>query len=268
MDELKPGETDVMPLNAVVTGGSKGIGFGIAACLLARGYAVTIAGRNEVDLAAAVSKLNSLGPIEGVAADVTNEDDVEHLMSRFDDPARPLSLLVNNAGVSDYKTLLKMDLTRWRLVLDINLTGVFLSLQRGARRMRASGGGAIVNVASIDAAGTDGRQSAYGAAKAGVVNLTKTAAVELAPYRIRVNSVSPGWTLTAMIKDHVSEAARRHMIERFSRVPLGRLVEVDEIARTVAFLGSDEASGITGIDVPVDCGTLANLYIAETLPKE
>jgi 3-oxoacyl-[acyl-carrier protein] reductase len=177
-------------------------------------------------------------------------------------------LLVNNAGVSDYKTLLKMDLARWRSVLDINLTGVFLSLQRGARRMRASGGGAIVNVASIDATGTDGRQCAYGAAKAGVVNLTKTAAVELAPYRIRVNSVSPGWTLTAMIKDHVSEAALRHMTESFSRVPLGRLVEVDEIARTVAFLGSDEASAITGIDVPVDCGTLANLYIAETLPKE
>ncbi|WP_024927568.1 MULTISPECIES: SDR family NAD(P)-dependent oxidoreductase [unclassified Mesorhizobium] len=257
-----------MPLNAVVTGGSKGIGFGIAACLLGRGYAVTIAGRSQVDLTAAVSKLKSLGPIEAVAADVTNEDDVERLMSRFDDPARPLSLLVNNAGVSDYKTLLKMDLARWRSVLDINLTGVFLSLQRGARRMRASGGGAIVNVASIDAAGTDGRQSAYGAAKAGVVNLTKSAAVELAPYGIRVNSVSPGWTLTAMIDDHVSEAARRHMTESFSRVPLGRLVEVDEIARTVAFLGSNEASGITGIDVPVDCGTLANLYIAETLPKE
>jgi NAD(P)-dependent dehydrogenase (short-subunit alcohol dehydrogenase family) len=257
-----------MPLNAVVTGGSKGIGFGIAACLLTRGYAVTIAGRNEADLAAAVSKLEPLGIIEAVAADVTNEDDVERLMARFDDPARPLSLLVNNAGVSDYKTLLKMDLERWRSVLDINLTGVFLSLQRGARRMRVSGGGAIVNVASIDAAGTDGRQSAYGAAKAGVVNLTKTAAVELAPYGIRVNSVSPGWTLTAMIDDHVSEAARRHMRESFSRVPLGRLVEVDEIARTVAFLGSNDASGITGIDVPVDCGTLANLYIAETLPKE
>jgi len=133
--------------------------------------------------------------------------------------------------------------------------------------MRATGGGAVVNIASIDAQGTDGRQAAYGAAKAGVLNLTKSAAVELAPYRIRVNSVSPGWTRTAMIEEHVSAEALRAMTEGFSRVPLGRLVEVDEIARAVAFLGSDAASGITGIDVPVDCGTLANLYINETLPR-
>lgn len=253
---------------AIVTGGSRGIGLGIAACLLGKGYRVTITGRGTADLDAAVAQLSRLGPVEAVAADVTVEEDVERVMAPFDDPGRAVALLVNNAGIADYKTLLKMDLARWRAVVDINLTGAFLMLQRAARRMRAAGGGAIVNVASIDAQGTDGRQSAYGAAKAGLVNLTKTAAVELAPYGIRVNAVSPGWTRTGMIEDHVSEAALRHMTEGFARVPLGRLVEVDEIAHAVAFLGSPEASGITGVNLPVDCGTLANLYIAETLPRE
>ncbi|XEN35366.1 NAD(P)-dependent dehydrogenase (short-subunit alcohol dehydrogenase family) (plasmid) [Ensifer sp. WSM1721] len=257
-----------MTLNAVVTGGSKGIGYGIAACLLRRGYDVTITGRNHEDLAQAASELGSLGPVHAVVADSTVEDDVERVMTRFEDTASPLSLLVNNAGVADYKSILKMDIARWRSVVEVNLTGAFLVTQRAARRMRATGGGAIVNIASIDARGMDGRQSAYGAAKAGLINLTKTAAVELAPYRIRVNSVSPGWTLTAMVGDHLPDAALRAIKDGFARVPMGRLVEIDEIARAVAFLGSNEASGITGVDLPVDCGVLANLYIAESLPRE
>lgn len=257
-----------MKKNAVVTGGSKGIGFGIASCLLRKGYDVTITGRNAADLEAAAGRLRSLGEVHAVVADAAAEADVERVMARFDDPAYPLSLLVNNAGIADYKSLLKMDLARWRAVVDINLTGAFLTLQRAARRMQAAGGGAIVNIASIDARGMDGRQSAYGAAKAGLVNLTKAAAVELAPHGIRVNSVSPGWTRTAMIEDHVGEAALRHMTEGFARIPMGRLVEVEEIANAVAFLGGPEASGITGIDLPVDCGALANLYISETLPRE
>jgi 3-oxoacyl-[acyl-carrier protein] reductase len=256
-----------MSLKAIVTGGSKGIGFGIAARLLQEGYLVTITGRNAEDLNTAADQLGSLGSVVAVIADATNEDDIERLMAPFDTSENRLSLLVNNAGVADYKSLLNMDLARWRTTLDVNLTGVFLTLQRAARRMRATEGGVIVNIASIDAQGTDGRQCAYGAAKAGVLNLTKTAAVELAPYGIRVNSVSPGWTRTAMIEDHVTAEALRHMTEGFSRIPLGRLVEVDEVARAVAFLGSDSASGITGIDLPVDCGTLANLYISETLPR-
>jgi NAD(P)-dependent dehydrogenase (short-subunit alcohol dehydrogenase family) len=256
-----------MAMDAVVTGGSRGIGFGIAGYLLRKGYRVTITGRGEADLTTAIDQLSQLGPVEGVVADVTVEEDVERLLSAFDLPDRPLALLVNNAGIAYYATLLKMDLARWRKVIDINLTGSFLMLQRSARRMRVSGGGAIVNIASIDAQGTDGRQSAYGAAKAGLINLTKTAAVELAPYKIRVNAVSPGWTRTAMIEDHVAKAAIDHMMNGFGRIPLGRLVEIDEIAATVAFLAGPEASGITGTDVVVDCGTLANLYIAETLPK-
>lgn len=257
-----------MTLNAVVTGGSKGIGYGIAACLLRKGYAVTITGRKPDDLARAQTTLATLGPVQAVVADSTVEGDVEGLMARFDTSANPLALLVNNAGVADYKSILKMDLSRWRSVVDINLTGAFLTIQRAAQRMRLTGGGAIVNIASIDARGMDGRQSAYGAAKAGLVNLTKTAAVELAPYGIRVNSVSPGWTLTAMVGDHLPEAGVRHIQEGFKRVPMGRLVEIDEIARAVAFLGSSEASAITGVDLPVDCGVLANLYIAETLPRD
>ena len=252
--------------NALVTGGSKGIGYGIAACLLQRGYTVTITGRNEPDLSRAEAELRKLGCVRAVAADSTSEEDVERIMVQYD-ATNPLSLLVNNAGVADYKSMLKMDLDRWRSVIDVNLTGAFLTAQRASRRMRDTGGGAIVNIASIAARGMDGRQAAYGAAKAGLVNFTKAAAVELAPYRIRVNSVSPGWTSTAMVEDHLSEAALKHVREQFDRVPMRRLVEIDEVARAVAFLGSDDASAITGVDLPVDCGVLANLYISETLPR-
>lgn len=257
-----------MTLNAVVTGGSKGIGYGITARLLQRGYVVTITGRNAGDLARAQAELSSLGVVKAEVADSTSEEEVERIMAQFADQETRLSLLVNNAGVADYRSMLKMDLSRWRSVIDVNLTGAFLATQRAARRMRETGGGAIVNIASIDAQGMDGRQAAYGAAKAGLVNFTKTAAVELAPYGIRVNSVSPGWTFTAMVGDHLSHAALRHVKEGFDRVPMRRLVEIDEIARAVAFLGSEEASAITGVDLPVDCGVLANLYISETLPRD
>lgn len=254
-------------LSAIVTGGARGIGFGIASRLCRDGYAVTIVGRTKVPLDEAVEKLRAEGEAYSFAADVTKEMDVEGLLEDFAGRHERLDLLVNNAGIAHYKGLLKLDLADWRSVIDINLTGAFLMTQRAARRMRVTGGGSIVNIASIDSYGTDGRQAAYGAAKAALLNLTKTSAVELASHAIRVNSVSPGWTRTAMVEDHVSPEAKAHLDGGFTRVPMRRLVEIDEVANAVAFLGGRDASAITGIDVPVDCGTLANLYIMETLPR-
>ena len=138
--------------------------------------------------------------------------------------------------------------------------------QRAARRMKEHGGGAIINIASIDAHGYDGPQASYVASKAGIVGLTKDAAKSLAPFGIRVNTVSPGWVRTKMIEDFLRPEQLDYMLHRFERVPMRRLIEVREVAAAVAFLGSDAASGITGIDIPVDGGTLATLGVYESLP--
>jgi len=132
--------------------------------------------------------------------------------------------------------------------------------------MSATGGGAIVQIASIDASGGDGPYASYNAAKAGLLGLNRTMAFELAPHQIRVNCVSPGFTHTEMTEVAVPPELVDYLVSRFDRVPMRRLVRPGEIAAACAFLASEDASAITGIDLIVDCGLTANWYILETLP--
>lgn len=174
--------------------------------------------------------------------------------------------MVNNAGIADEAPFTDISLANWNNVMAINLTAPFLLSQRAAAVMPE--GGSIINIASIDAYAADGPFASYVATKAGLIGLTKAAAVELAPRGIRVNSVSPGWALTDMAVETTSPAMLQHMKSDFARVPLRRLVKPEEVAHAVCFLASPHASAITGSDVAVDGGTLANLYILETLPEE
>jgi 3-oxoacyl-[acyl-carrier protein] reductase len=130
--------------------------------------------------------------------------------------------------------------------------------------MVRAGGGAIVNIASIDGHGADGAAS-YGVAKAGLVHLTKNIAVELGTHGVRCNSISPGYVLTPMVESTTTPELLERMRTAFHRVPIGRTLAVEEVAAACAFLASDEASGITGIDVAVDGGTLADLHILPSL---
>lgn len=251
---------------ALVTGAGRGIGAGIAAGLAEAGATVALMGRTAATLQEVAARISSQGGQATVhTGSVCDPDDVERVLGEIFTAHGGLQIVVNNAGVVDEANFLDITLEGWNKTVGTDLTGAFLVSQRAARRMRDTGGGAMVNIASIDANGYDGPQGSYVAAKAGLVGLTKNAAVELAQYGIRVNSVSPGWTRTQMVEEFVSEKALRHMMTAFDRVPMRRLVEIPELANAVVFLASAKASAITGVDLPVDCGTLATLYVYETI---
>jgi len=254
---------------AIVTGGGRGIGAGIALELATQGATLALMGRNDKPLEQAAESIRRSceGSVSVHPGDVTDERNVESVLDSVLQKYGRVDVLVNNAGIVDQAEFLEIGMAGWNSVIATNLTGVFLMTQRVARRMRSTGGGSIVNIASIDAYGTDGPQASYTVAKAGVIGLTKTAATELAAIKVRVNSVSPGWVHTQMVEEFVSAEAMKYLLGNFARVPMQRLVEIKEVARAVAFLAGPDSSGITGIDVPVDCGTLANLFVFETLPR-
>jgi NAD(P)-dependent dehydrogenase (short-subunit alcohol dehydrogenase family) len=251
---------------AVVTGGGRGLGLAIASRLVDEGAAVAIAGRDEAVLAKAAMALRERGgEVLAVQVDVSREEDIDRLVQKTVAWRNGIDIVVNNAGVADEAAFEAIELSNWNNVVAINLTAPFLLSQRAAAAM--SDGGSIVNIASVDAYAADGPFASYVATKAGLIGLTKAAAVELAPRGIRVNSVSPGWALTDMAVETTSPAMLELMKSNFARVPMRRLVTPEEVAHAVCFLASDHASGITGSDIAVDGGTLANLYILETLAE-
>ena len=178
-----------------------------------------------------------------------------------------IDVLVNNAGIAEEVPFLEIDEASWDRVLGTNLRGAFLMAQRVAREQATTGGGSIVHIASIDASGGDGPYASYNASKAALLGLNRTMAMELGPLGIRVNCVSPGFTHTEMTESAVPAELMDYLVNRFDRVPLRRLVQPEEIAAACAFLASDDASAITGIDLTVDCGLTANWYILETIPE-
>lgn len=235
---------------ALVTGGAEGIGLAIARALAARGDRVTIA---DLDGDKARARAAALGlPHRGIACDVTDEDQVRAAaqIAHFD-------VLVNNAGIGDsHLPTLDQDAARFRQILDVHLTGSFLMSREIGRGMIARGHGAVVNLASI--AGLTGlpRRNAYGAAKAGIVAMTRAMACEWAGQGVRVNAVAPAFVETALVRQ-LAQAGRIDRTAIRVRTPIGRLIRAEEIAAAVAFLASDQASAITGITLPVDGGWTA-----------
>jgi meso-butanediol dehydrogenase / (S,S)-butanediol dehydrogenase / diacetyl reductase len=251
---------------AMITGGNRGLGYAIAERFAHEGATVVVVARNEPSVEAAVVQLQQIRQDAfGVVGDVAVAADRDRAFAEIRDRGLTLSALVNNAGIADEAPLAEITPGGWDNVIAVNLTAPFFLTQQAAKDM--TNGGAVVNIASIDAYGADGPFVSYIAAKAGLIGLTKAAAVELAPAGIRVNAVSPGWTLTDMAEEATSEAMLTHMKSDFARVPMRRLLTPAEIASAVTYLVSAEASGVTGVDLIVDGGTLANLYILETLPE-
>ncbi len=235
---------------AVVTGGGAGIGRGIAAGFAEFGARVAIW---EKDPQSAASVAQEIGALECVL-DVRDAGQVDAALARTVEALGTPSILVNNAGGTFHSDLLDTSGNGWDALIRSNLTHVLLCTQRVARAMVAAGtGGSIINVSSIEGTRAAPGYAAYAAAKAGVLNYTKTSALELAPHGIRVNALAPDFTLTealARLSPSGGQSAS-------NMVPLGRPGHVDEMAGAAVFLASDLSSYVTGQTLHVDGGTAA-----------
>jgi 3-oxoacyl-[acyl-carrier protein] reductase len=236
---------------AVVTGGGEGIGRGVAEGLAAFGANVAIWERNPDTCASAAEVIGALG----ITADVRDSEQVDRALQRTVTELGTPSILVNNAGGVFRSPLLETSENGWDALYKSNLRHVLLCTQRVARRLVQTGQpGSVINVTSIEGVRAAPGYAAYAAAKAGVINYTKTAALELAPHNIRVNALAPDLTVTEGLlrisPDGLSPNAG-HMI------PIGRPGQVDEMAAAAVFLASDMSSYITGQTIHVDGGTQA-----------
>lgn len=236
----------------LVTGGAAGIGWSIAGAFAARGDRVAILDR---DGAAAETRAAELGASHlGLGGDVTDEADVRAAVGRADAAFGGLGVVVNNAGIGDNPApTLDQPLDGFRRVLAVHLDGAFLVSREAARRMLPRGRGAIVNIASIAALGGLPRRNAYGAAKAGIVAMTRSMACEWAHAGIRVNAVAPGYVATELVA-RLADAGGLDLAGIRRRIPLGALGEPAAIADAVVFLASDAARYVTGAVLPVDGG--------------
>lgn len=242
--------------SAIITGAGRGIGRAIAEKFLREGARVLICDVVPERVQATVADLSALGSIAGTVADIADPAQIESLVQEALGLWDGIDVLVNNAGIGIFEPFLETKLESWNRTLDVNLTGMFLMAQRVGREMvRRGRGGAIVNMASTNGIMGERRLAAYNASKAGVILMTKTAAIELAPHNIRVNCVSPGFILTELAAE--GGASTEFIQEYIGKIPLGRCGQPSEVANLFAFLASDEASFITGESVVIDGGQLS-----------
>jgi len=236
---------------ALVTGAGRGIGRAIAVGLAHAGAAVAV---NDINPDSCARVAAELAPHSaGFQADVSNKHAVQTMIEAVLERWGRLDILINNAGVEPHASLLTMDEWDWRRTMDVNLTGPFLCTQSAARVMKDTGGGVIVNIASIAGRASGLRErSAYVASKTGLVGLTKESARELAAYHIRVNAVCPGVIETEMTAHLRQDKAQ--MNKWLQDIPQGRLGQPNDVVGLVLFLCGEAAAYITGQAIHVDGG--------------
>jgi NAD(P)-dependent dehydrogenase (short-subunit alcohol dehydrogenase family) len=257
---------------ALITGAGTGIGRATAICFANAGASVVITGRRAELLEETTSLVTAAGgrcvPVPG---DLSEADQCNAAVDAAVETFGAVDVLVNNAAADHEALFVDIDLDNWERVLRVNLTAPFILSQRVARLLKervAQGGpgGSIIHIASIAAHGTDGPYIPYDTSKAALLGLSRCIAVELAPFGIRSNIVSPGATRTDLMVGITGPQMQDYMDHRFERVPMRRILEPGEIAEACAFLASDAASGVTGAEIVVDGGLTSNLYVTESLP--
>lgn len=266
--DLKP-LSDLIDLSsktAIVTGGAKGIGFGIAYRLAEAGANVVIADLKLEEAEEAVNTLTQKGwRAKSVTADVSNEEAVKNTIKESVSAFSTVDILVNNAGIYPSIPLSQMTLADFKKVLAINLEGVFLCTKYASEQMIAQGkGGKIINISSIDALHPSSVGLAhYDASKHGVWGFTKNIALELSQHKIWVNAIAPGGIATPGVKDLQSKAPApsgvdmEKVLETFlNKIPMHRMGEPDDIGKVALFLASDLSSYMTGSQIVVDGGFL------------
>lgn len=249
---------------ALITGAGSGIGKATAIRLADEGAKVILVGRTKSKLEAVATEINRTKRIpmaEIFQADVSDEEDVKELAEYVNIHFGDLHILINNAGGSKNSKILDTSGKDWDDVQNANLRSVFLVskmlgrlMVKKAQEEHGEHGRAIVNVASLSGHQAGAHIPHYSAAKAGVINFTRALALELAPYKVRVNSISPGFIETPLTENGLQNEKFVKAIER--NTALGRVGKVEEIANVITFVASDEASYMTGSDVLVDGGWL------------
>jgi meso-butanediol dehydrogenase / (S,S)-butanediol dehydrogenase / diacetyl reductase len=236
---------------AVVTGAARGIGLAVAKWFLARGDRVAMLDRDAPELVAAAEALGDASRALPVACDVADPAQVDAAVRQIEAAFGRIDVLVNNAGVAVFKPIGDTTFAEWRHVLGTNLDGMFLCSQACIAVMRKTGGGAIVNIASISGLRASTLRVAYGTSKAAAIHLTRQQAAELGEFNIRANAIAPGPVETDMAKLVHSVAIRS---DYYDAIPLHRYGRVEEIAAAVGFLCSADAAFITGQVLAVDGG--------------
>lgn len=237
---------------ALVTGGTRGIGYALAQALGEAGAEVIISGRSQPGVDAAVARLSAQGlRAEGLMLDVTDTASLRERLSAL----TAIDILVNNAGTEQVCPSLDVDEALWQSIIDTNLKGAFFTAQAVARGMMARGSGAIINLCSLTSCVGVPGAVAYGSSKSGLVGLTRALSTEWAPHGIRVNGIGPGYFRTEMTEvfyqnDDWQQAMR-------AKIPQGRFGELADLAGSVVFLSSAAARYITGQVLYVDGGYLA-----------
>ncbi len=235
----------------LITGGAGGIGMVIAERFLEEGARVVVFDKDEKACRLMEEKLPSLEP--SILADVSDANSVEMAFTELNALFDGLDILINNAGISRRNSFLDITPEQWQTVISVNLNGIFYVAQQAARHMLAGEGGVILNMGSTNAVMGYYYYADYNASKAGVIELTRSMALELGP-KIRVNAICPGFIMTPMQE---AEYTPKMQQEFAKKLPLRRLGRPEDVAALFAFLASEEASFITGEYIVIDGGEIA-----------